>query len=180
MLHKVVDFTQTILGTVALTGVIAFSVITVNALNPSIKTSSTDEAKVAGLSTLPKDSNALPVQFTNSIRESNNKGSLSYVSDNKSTYKLEVQSLTEVQQLEFLNVENINHFSTSFNIAMFMPQELVEKLKVELIDNIDLYELKQSPKTIELNSIEQKSLKLKLSPLVNINFPFELDFEITQ
>ncbi|MEO6729546.1 MAG: hypothetical protein ABIM99_06520 [Candidatus Dojkabacteria bacterium] len=180
MLHKVIDFTQTILGTVALTGIIAFSVITVNALNPSIRTSSPDDAKVAGLSTLPRDTNALPIQITDTSKDFNLKGNLYYVSGNKSTFKLEVQDLTQIQELEFINVENLNHFKAGFKISMFMQQNIVEELKVELVDNIDYYELKQSPKAIELNPIEQKALKLKLTPLVNINFPFELDFEITQ
>lgn len=180
MLHKLIDFTQTILGTVALTGIIAFSVITVNALNPSVRNTPADDPKVAGLSTLPKDSNSLPVQFTDAVKSTNITGNLSYVSDNKSTYKLELQNLAQIQEVDFINVENLNHFTSNFNISMFHSQNLNERIKVELEDNINKSDLSETPKTIALNSIEQKALKLKLTPLVSINFPFELEFEITQ
>ncbi|MFS8130417.1 MAG: hypothetical protein ACMG57_00410 [Candidatus Dojkabacteria bacterium] len=180
MLHKIIDFTQTILGTVALTGIIAFSVITVNALNPSIKSTTSEPPQVAGLSTLPQENNSLSLQFTDALKNNEVKGNLSYVSDKKSTYKLEVTDLTQVKELDFLNVENLNHFQSGFNIVMFVPQGVVEKINIELMDNIDNYELSQKSITLNLTSIQQKALKLKLTPNVNINFPFELVFEITQ
>lgn len=180
MLHKIIDFTQTILGTVALTGIIALSVITVNALNPSVKASDPEDAKVAGLSTHPKDSNALPVQFTDSLKSSAFDGNLSYVSDNKSVFKLQVTNLTQVQEMDFLSIENLNNFATNYNVSVYIPNQLTNSLKVELVDNVNQYELKQTSKSLNLKSLEQKLVKLKLTPLININFPFELEFEITQ
>lgn len=179
MLHKFVDFTQTILGTVALTGIIALSVITVNALNPSIKTS-TEQAQVAGISTLPKEVNALPVQLSDTVKEEGINGSLSYTSDTKSVYKLVLNNLTSLKETSFVNVENLNNFSSTFNISVYIPQELKDILTVELLDNVNTIGLKSEPIVIKLNGVEKKELKIRLTPKTSINFPIELEFAITQ
>ncbi|MEP7104035.1 MAG: hypothetical protein ABI721_04985 [Candidatus Dojkabacteria bacterium] len=181
MLHKLFDFTQTILGAVALVGIVAFSVITVSALNPSVKMVSSEEPMVAGISNDENPSNSLPVQFNNIIETSEGvRGNLSYISDSKSSYKIQLDNIIGTKTFTFLKADNVNNYPINFNLAIFLPESIKSDVKVEILDNIDTVSLSEQQKTLNLPSASSKELKIRFITSKNINFPVEVEVLITQ
>ncbi|MBE2280769.1 MAG: hypothetical protein IAE91_10285 [Ignavibacteriaceae bacterium] len=184
---KTIKYSQSTLAIAIMLVVILISSASITMLNPIVEQSSSNltSGNVAGIST--DTGELVPLQLNVSEFRTPTLNVSKQVGEQNELGNIIVRGASLSQGIfeqHLFTIYNPNNFEAKSKVQFFMPQNLKGKMKIYLQDSKDsliMYTQEESygAKTITLPSLSERSFKVHIETIENIDSPFELVFVLT-
>lgn len=184
---KTIKYSQSTLAIAIMLVVILISSASITMLNPIVEQSSSNltSGNVAGISTGTGE--LVPLQLNVSEFRTPTLNVSKQVGEQNELGNIIVRGASLSQGIfeqHLFTIYNPNNFEAKSKVQFFMPQNLKGKMKIYLQDSKDsliMYTQEESygAKTITLPSLSERSFKVHIETIENIDSPFELVFVLT-
>ncbi len=169
--------------------IVGVSVVTVLALNPRANIDDQAQSSVSGIEVVKtSDVNSqkyiTPLKIDNLAENTQEYQTQFSRKNDKSVYNVRILSESKGSIKEkFIRVKNYNDFEIRLNLQTSIIGGVSDLVKVKLVDGVDDVVLWSSKdglynRSVAIPANGERTFELEIETIENINFPFEINFEL--